>query len=79
MKRQTTKTITPGMIKPMTTRRPVETFSLTLGYEMSGLVMSKGRLFGVMAENAAPTAAMALSKSSVCCPKRTREIGALTL
>lgn len=58
---QTTKITTAGTAKPMATRRPVEIFSFTTnGKEISGSVTSKGRLLGVIAENAAPTAAMAL-------------------
>ena len=63
-----TKTITAGTTNPRTKSRPVDIFSCeTYGKEMSGSVTSKGRLLGVMAENAAPTAPMALP---YCEPKR---------
>ena len=59
-----TKTTTAGTTSPKTMSRPVLIFSFeTYGKEISGSVMLKGRLLGVMTENAAPTAAMALS----CC------------
>ena len=65
-----TKTITAGTISLRTTSRPVDIFLFeTYGNEISGSVTLKGRLFGVMAENAAPTAAMALPY----CELRTKE------
>lgn len=59
--RQTIKVITAGTTSPMATSRPVETFSfVTYGKEMSASVISKGLLLGVMTENPAPAAAIAL-------------------
>ena len=56
-----TKTTTAGTTSPRMMSRPVDIFSFeTYGKEMLGSATLKGRLLGVMAENAAPTAAMAL-------------------
>ena len=67
-----TKTTTAGTTSPRMMSRPVDIFSCeTYGKEMLGSATLKGRLLGVMAENAAPTAAMALP----WCELRTQERG----
>ena len=64
--RQIKKMIPAGIIRPMTTRTPVETFSFeTNGKEMFGSVRLKGLLFGAMDEMPAPTAAMILCNVSL--------------
>ena len=69
-----TKTITAGITSPRTTSRPVDIFSFeTYGKEMSGSVTLKGRLLGVMAENAAPTAATALQYCELRTTERVRK------
>ena len=63
------KMMTAGTTSARTMSRPVDMVSLeTYGNEMSGSVTVKGRLLGVMTENAAPTAAMALA----CCELRRK-------
>lgn len=56
------KMITAGAIRPATTRTAVEIVSVLLGKEMLGSVIAKGRRLGLMVENPAPTAAMALKR-----------------
>jgi len=60
MKIQMMNVTIAGMIRPIRTSKPVETFSLVRGKDMLGSVISNGRLLGLTFEIAAPTAAIAL-------------------
>ena len=63
IKRAVMKMMNAGAMRLTTTRVAVEIFSfLTNGNARSGSARSNGLLFGVTTENAAPTAAIALSR-----------------